>query len=139
MVMCNLHIIHKAFQYGCIEYGSKLESIINLYGWFKVRPYKREDIHAVSMELGEANPLFQCHLEIHCKAALQSSKRISYEFSTKTERSIQMLQIYGQISQPLNSVYQCRMHFWLLFMCLSTNFWLHFKDMDHKVIECSLS
>lgn len=103
MVMCNLHIIHKAFQYGCIEYGSKLESIINLYGWFKVRPYKREDIHAVSMELGEANPLFQCHLEIHCKAALQSSKRISYEFSAKTERSIQMLQIYGQISQPLNS------------------------------------
>ena len=64
LVVCNLHIIHKAFQYGCTEYGSEVESMaIDLHGWFKIAPCKREDIHAVSVELGEANPLFQRHVE----------------------------------------------------------------------------
>lgn len=85
MVMCNLHIIHKAFQYGCIKYGSKLESIINLYGWFKVGPYKREDIHAVSMELGEANPLFQRHLEIRWLILIPALQNIEQHWKAAKE------------------------------------------------------
>ena len=37
LVMCNFHIVHKAFQYGCTEYGSEVESMaIPLHGCFKI-------------------------------------------------------------------------------------------------------
>ena len=64
LVVCCLHIVHKAFHYGCVQYGSEVESLaVDLHGWFKIAPCKREDIHAVSKELSESSPLFQRHVE----------------------------------------------------------------------------
>ena len=64
LVVCCLHIVHKAFHYGCVQHGSEVESLaVDLHGWFKIAPCKREDIHAVSKELGESSPLFQRHVE----------------------------------------------------------------------------
>ena len=60
LVMYNLHTVHKAFQHGCTECRSEVERMpIDLHEWFKIAPCKREDINAVSIELDEANPLFQ--------------------------------------------------------------------------------
>ena len=64
LVVCCLHIVHKAFHYGCVQYGSEVESLaVDLHGRFKIAPCKWEDIHAVSKELGESSPLFQHHVE----------------------------------------------------------------------------
>ena len=64
LVVCSLHIVHKAFHCGCVQYGSEFESLaVDLHGWFKIAPCKREDIHALSKELGESSPLFQRHVE----------------------------------------------------------------------------
>ena len=47
IVMWNLHIVHKALQYGCTRHhGLEVDSMaIGLHGWFKIAPCKREDIY----------------------------------------------------------------------------------------------
>ena len=67
IVMWNLHIVHKALQYGCTRHhGLEVDSMaIGLHGWFKIAPCKREDIYIyiVYVELGKANSLSQHFVE----------------------------------------------------------------------------
>ena len=108
LVTCCLHLIHNAFHYGCVEYGSEVESLsLHLHGWFKIAPCKREDIAAISDELGESNPMFVRHvtsrwltlvpalekMEIHWNAAkkyfleyLPSMKTEFKNYTSKNER-----------------------------------------------------
>ena len=63
-VACVLHILHTAFHYGVKVYGTEAEShALDLHGWFKIAPCKREDIRDVAEEMGESSPLFKRHVE----------------------------------------------------------------------------
>lgn len=43
-----LHTVHNGFNYGIVAYGNKVESLaIDLHGWFKIAPCKREDFQLV--------------------------------------------------------------------------------------------
>ena len=64
LVVCFLHIVHKAFHYGCVKYASEVESLaVDLHGWFKVAPCKCEDIARVAEELEDSKSMFQCLVE----------------------------------------------------------------------------
>ena len=48
LIPCVLHTVHNGFNYGIVAYGNKVESLaIDLHGWFKIAPCKREDFQLV--------------------------------------------------------------------------------------------
>ena len=63
-VACVLHILHTAFHYGVKVYGTDTEShCLDLHGWFKIAPCKREDIRDLASKIGESSPIFKRHVE----------------------------------------------------------------------------
>ena len=64
LVLCVLHLIHNGSYYGfVVAYGNEVKNLaIDLHGWFKIAPCKREDFQMVGEEFGQFSSIFNQHL-----------------------------------------------------------------------------
>ena len=92
LVVYVLHIVHTGFHYGIEQYGSVVENLsLDLYGWFKTAPCKREDFRDLGEELANSSALFYRHLNTRWLTLVPALQKVEERWDTAKKYFLEFL------------------------------------------------